>query len=119
MSPDNDIHSLKKLAAQYAQQLDLTHLSIPNASTIVHPDIQCAIYEHMFNEAAVWPLPPVGYRTRVLKTIIARIEDGITDPEEDVRPILTSLTCTQNPFLELQIIVPFNQDIQPLYISTN
>ncbi|KAE8359746.1 hypothetical protein BDV27DRAFT_149325 [Aspergillus caelatus] len=83
MSQDNEIHSLKKLAAQYSQQLDLTHLSLPNTSTIVRPDIQCAIYEHMFNEAALWPLPPVGYRTRVLKTIIARIEEGITDPEED------------------------------------
>ncbi|KAE8165842.1 hypothetical protein BDV40DRAFT_48801 [Aspergillus tamarii] len=83
MSQNKEIHSLKKLAAQYSQQLDLTHLSLPNTSTIVRPDIQCAIYEHMFNEAAVWPLPPVGYRTRVLKTIIARIEEGITDPEED------------------------------------
>ncbi|KNG90303.1 hypothetical protein ANOM_001821 [Aspergillus nomiae NRRL 13137] len=83
MSLDKEIHSLKKLAAQYSQQLDLTHLALPNASTIVHPDIQCAIYELMFNEAAAWPLPPVGYRTRVLKTIISRIEEGITDPEED------------------------------------
>lgn len=111
MSQNKEIHSLKKLAAQYSQQLDLTHLSLPNTSTIVRPDIQCAIYEHMFNEAAVWPLPPVGYRTRVLKTIIARIEEGITDPEEDVRPILTSFTCTQNPYLEIQIIVTANQDI--------
>ncbi|KAE8399385.1 hypothetical protein BDV37DRAFT_275357 [Aspergillus pseudonomiae] len=83
MSLDKEIHSLKKLAAQYSQQLDLTHLALPNASTIVHPNIQCAIYELMFNEAAAWPLPPVGYRTRVLKTIISRIEEGITDPEED------------------------------------
>ncbi|OGM43213.1 hypothetical protein ABOM_008122 [Aspergillus bombycis] len=83
MSPDKEIRSLKKFAAQYSQQLDLTHLALPNASTIVHPDIQCAIYELMFNEAAVWPLPPVGYRTRVLKKIISRIEEGITDPEED------------------------------------
>ncbi|KAE8377448.1 putative methyltransferase-domain-containing protein [Aspergillus bertholletiae] len=83
MSPNNEIHSLKKLTAQYFQQLDLPHLSLPNAATIVRPDIQCVIYEHMFNEAALWPLPPVGYRTRVLKTIVSRIEEGITDPEED------------------------------------
>ncbi|KAE8387215.1 hypothetical protein BDV23DRAFT_195955, partial [Aspergillus alliaceus] len=75
--------SLKILPAQYFQQLDPAHLSLPKATTIVHPDVQTAIYEHMFNEATVWPLPPVGYRTRVLKTIISRIEEGITDPEED------------------------------------
>ncbi|KAE8351880.1 putative methyltransferase-domain-containing protein [Aspergillus coremiiformis] len=74
---------LNTLTAQYFQQLDPAHLSLPNASTIIHPDVQTVIYDHMFNEATVWPLPPVSYRARVLKTIISRIEEAITDPEED------------------------------------
>ncbi|KAB8072383.1 hypothetical protein BDV29DRAFT_158567 [Aspergillus leporis] len=75
--------SLDTLTAQYFQQLDPIHLTLPDASTIVHPDLQTAIYEHMFNEATVWPLPPVGYRARALKLIISQIEEGIADPEED------------------------------------
>ncbi|EEP77267.1 conserved hypothetical protein [Uncinocarpus reesii 1704] len=37
----------------------------------------------MFNEAAIWPIPPVDYRSRVLKSVLSRIEDAFTDPEED------------------------------------
>ncbi|KAF7585519.1 hypothetical protein BBP40_010737 [Aspergillus hancockii] len=84
MSPNEHISfSLNTLTAQYFQQLDPPHLTLPNASTIIHPNLQTAIYERMFNEATLWPLPPVGYRTRVLKIIISRIEEGITDPQED------------------------------------
>jgi hypothetical protein len=88
--------SLDTLTAQYFQQLDPIHLTLPDASTIVHPDLQTAIYEHMFNEATVWPLPPVGYRARALKLIISQIEEGIADPEEDVCPIyLSTMTAVQ------------------------
>ncbi|OJJ96143.1 hypothetical protein ASPACDRAFT_46906 [Aspergillus aculeatus ATCC 16872] len=39
----------------------------------------------MFNDSdpALWPLPPVHYRMRVLKLIIARLEQSLTNPEED------------------------------------
>ncbi|KAL4875484.1 putative methyltransferase-domain-containing protein, partial [Aspergillus karnatakaensis] len=77
------------LAAQYFQQVEPSSLSLPDGPTLVSPAIQSAIYERMFNDDTAWPLPPAPYQTRVLKTIIARIEASISDPEED--EILDSL----------------------------
>lgn len=72
------------LAAQYFQQVELPSLALPDGPTLVSPAIQTALYENMFNESTAWPLPPTPYQTRVLKKIIARIEEAISDPEEDV-----------------------------------
>lgn len=72
------------LSTQYFQQVDPPFLSLPDGPALVSPTIQSAIYERMFNEDTAWPLPPAPYQTRVLKTIIARIEESISDPEEDV-----------------------------------
>ncbi|KAF7122809.1 hypothetical protein CNMCM5793_000919 [Aspergillus hiratsukae] len=44
---------------------------------------QSALYERMFNEAVLWPIPPVNYRARVLKIILSILEEFISDPEED------------------------------------
>ncbi|KAL4784519.1 putative methyltransferase-domain-containing protein [Aspergillus varians] len=77
------------LTAQYFQQVDPPSLSLPDGPALVSPTIQSAIYEHMFNENKAWPLPPAPYQTRVLKAIIARVEESISDPEED--EILDSL----------------------------
>ncbi|KAL2808951.1 putative methyltransferase-domain-containing protein [Aspergillus granulosus] len=71
------------LAAQYFEQIDPPNLSLPDGPTLVSPAIQNAIYENMFNEDTAWPLPPTSYQTRVLKVIITRIEESISDPEED------------------------------------
>ncbi|KAL3465147.1 putative methyltransferase-domain-containing protein [Aspergillus heterothallicus] len=75
--------SVALLAAQYFEQVDPPSLSLPSGPTLVSPAIQNAIYESMFNEDTAWPLPPTSYQTRVLKTIIARIEESISDTEED------------------------------------
>ncbi|KAL4917092.1 putative methyltransferase-domain-containing protein [Aspergillus aurantiobrunneus] len=77
------------LSAQYFQQVDPPSLSLPDGPALVSPAIQSAIYENMFNEDTAWPLPPAPYQTRVLKMIIARIEESISDPKED--EILDSL----------------------------
>ncbi|KAL4975914.1 putative methyltransferase-domain-containing protein [Aspergillus desertorum] len=77
------------LTAQYFQQVDPPSLSLPDGPALVNPTVQSAIYENMFNEDTAWPLPRAPYQTRVLKNIIARIEESIIDPEED--EILDSL----------------------------
>ncbi|KAL4994119.1 putative methyltransferase-domain-containing protein [Aspergillus recurvatus] len=77
------------LTAQYFQQVDPPSISLPDGPALISPIIQSAIYESMFNEDTAWPLPPASYQTRVLKMIIARIEESISDPEED--EILDSL----------------------------
>lgn len=85
MGSTGDEVGIAKLVAQYFQLVEPRDLCVPSAEAIVRPAVQSAIYEQMFNEATVWPLPPIGYRTRVLKMIISRIEESISDPEEDVR----------------------------------
>ncbi|KAJ5180825.1 hypothetical protein N7492_004035 [Penicillium capsulatum] len=74
--------AIQLLAAQYFQLVDPPHLAIPPGHVLVRPETQTALYERMFDEALT-PLPPATYRTRVLKLIIARIEESISDPEED------------------------------------
>ncbi|KAL2824769.1 putative methyltransferase-domain-containing protein [Aspergillus cavernicola] len=81
--------SIALLTAQYLQQVEPPLLALPDGPALVSPAIQNAIYENMFNDDTAWPLPPTPYQTRVLKTIIARIEESISDPEED--EILDSL----------------------------
>ncbi|KAJ9314946.1 hypothetical protein DTO271D3_4685 [Paecilomyces variotii] len=79
----DDEACIAKLVAQYFQMVEPRDLCVPSAEAIVRPAAQTAIYEQMFNETTVWPLPPVSYRTRVLKMIISRIEESISNPEED------------------------------------
>ncbi|KAK2756071.1 hypothetical protein FQN54_005478 [Arachnomyces sp. PD_36] len=58
-------------------------LALPSKESIIRPEIQGAIYNNLFNEAVNWPIPPVRYRTRVLKAILAKIEESISNPDED------------------------------------
>jgi hypothetical protein len=77
---------VRKLVAQYFQLVDPPQLDIPPGNVLLRPIVQEALYERMFDESlsSLTPLPPAAYRTRVLKLIIAQIEESITDPEEDV-----------------------------------
>lgn len=79
------IHTLRK---QYFQLVDVPKLSIPPNNVLIQPAVQEALYEQMFNEALT-PLPPPTYRSRVLKLLLTRMEDGILNPEEDVRQAST------------------------------
>lgn len=78
--------TIPTLIAQYNQQVPAPKLPLPDGKTLLQPTTQSTIYERMFNEdnPQAWPLPPVNYRTRVLKMILGRLEEGIQDPEEDV-----------------------------------
>ncbi|KAJ5621977.1 hypothetical protein N7528_005209 [Penicillium herquei] len=74
--------TIRTLTAQYFQLVDPPHLSLPPDNVLLRPEVQTALYEHMFDESLT-PLPPTTYRTRILKLLIARLENAITDPEED------------------------------------
>lgn len=76
--------SIDKLAAQYFQLVELQQLDLPPGPVLIQPAVQTALYERMFNENAVFPVPPDRYRSRVLKQLISRIEESIINPEEDV-----------------------------------
>ncbi|PLN80524.1 putative methyltransferase-domain-containing protein [Aspergillus taichungensis] len=93
---------INRLVAQYLQQLETPSLSIPDGPTLTNPTVQRAVYTRMFDESATWPLPPVHYRARVLKMILARIEESIVDPEEDeisddLTETYSTLICTPKP----------------------
>ncbi|KAI1925698.1 hypothetical protein LOZ65_002740 [Ophidiomyces ophidiicola] len=76
-------HSLKIFAAQYFQILEPQHLMLPPNGVLIQPKAQCWIYENMFNEVEIWPIPPVRYRCRVLKMVLSLLESSIMDSEED------------------------------------
>ncbi|KAK1150005.1 hypothetical protein N8T08_003563 [Aspergillus melleus] len=89
------LHHVDLLARQFHEQVDPNLLPLPQGRDIVHPAVQSAIYAHMFDETSVWPIPPVNYQTRVLKMILSRIEEAISDPEEDeIHPDLISAWAT-------------------------
>lgn len=76
--------SFDKLVAQYFQQVEPHLLEFPDGRTMIKSAAQSALYQRMFNEAALWPIPPLNYRARVLKNILSILEESISDPEEDV-----------------------------------
>ncbi|PGG98185.1 hypothetical protein AJ79_08955 [Helicocarpus griseus UAMH5409] len=82
MSGNHETH-IDLLVAQYLQMVELQHLSIPPNNVLIKPEVQELIYQNMFDEERIWPIPPPGYRIRVLKTLISRLEQSISDPEED------------------------------------
>ncbi|KAF9886408.1 hypothetical protein FE257_011440 [Aspergillus nanangensis] len=75
--------TLERFCRQYGEQLDPPNLSFPPSTSLLSPSIQSTLYNRLFNDTTVWPQPPIPYQTRVLKTLIARIEEAIADPEED------------------------------------
>lgn len=94
--------AIRILVAQYFQLVDPPHLALPSGNVLIQAAVQEALYELMFDEA-ITPLPPATYRLRVLKLILARIEESFTDPDKDVchpyKPIPTALHChSSNPF---------------------
>lgn len=90
---------IRTLAVQYFQLVDPQNLATPPGHVLVQPAIQQALYERMFDES-LNPLPPATYRTRVLKLILARIEESFTDPEEDVSlPEYQRLRCGHIAYL--------------------
>ena len=74
---------IRTLTAQYFQLVDPPNLSLPPNDVLKRPETQTALYERMFDESLT-PLPPTSYRARVLKLILARLEDSLIDSEEDV-----------------------------------
>ncbi|KAL4961226.1 protein-lysine N-methyltransferase [Aspergillus stella-maris] len=107
--------SIPLLTAQYLQQVEPASLCIPDGPALVSPTIQTAIFESMFNEDTAWPLPPIPYQTRVLKSIVARLEQSISDPEED--EILDSLMETWTTLLSTPKPSSLEQAQQLTYIS--
>lgn len=72
------------LRRQYLQMLEPDKLTLPGMEKLKIPQTQAHIFAAMFNSDNLSSMPPVRYQFRVLKKIIAALEQSITDPEEDV-----------------------------------
>lgn len=94
-----DASRVRLLSAQYFQLMPLDALALPSKESIIKPGVQAAIYENLFNEAVVWPIPPLRYRSRILKAILARIEESVSNPDEDVWSFRTALDRLFLPYL--------------------
>ncbi|EFR02882.1 hypothetical protein MGYG_05883 [Nannizzia gypsea CBS 118893] len=106
---------LRILAAQYFQAVEVQRLRFPPGSTLLRPQVQRWINQNMFCEATVWPLPPLNYRSRVLKIILSKIEESFTDPEED--EILDDLMASWGILISRPKPSPLEQTQQLSYIK--
>ncbi len=73
-------------------------LKYPERQYLKHEDFQQALCAHIFSQDALLHFPPQRYQLRVLKELMKRIEDSITDWEEEVRNLIF------HPYLRLTYI---------------
>jgi hypothetical protein len=78
------MQNLTTLRRQYLQLVEPSQLRWLEGSTLKQPQTQSWIYENFFDTNKIAHLPPQRYQLRVLKILIAKIEESIEDPEEDV-----------------------------------
>ncbi|OAL67614.1 hypothetical protein A7C99_0740 [Trichophyton rubrum] len=111
----NEASGLRILAAQYFQAVEVRSLRFPPGNVLLQLPVQQWINQNMFCEDTVWPLPPLNYRTRVLKMILSTIEESFTDPEED--EILDDLMTTWGILISRPKLSPLEQTQQLSYIK--
>ncbi|KAI5297282.1 hypothetical protein KEM55_004925 [Ascosphaera atra] len=111
------LEQLDQLACQYFQLVESDRLTFPPPSRLVRPQVQQYIYDTMFNASAVWPLPPVGYRSRVLKSLISKLETAIIDPDEDLaQEILDDLVASWGELISMPRRSPLEEAQKLSYI---
>ncbi|KAF2112661.1 putative methyltransferase-domain-containing protein [Lophiotrema nucula] len=75
--------SLTILRRQYLQLLEPQYMRWPDSTTLKAPTIQTWIFDNLFDAEQIAHPPPDRYRLRVLKMLIAKLEDAVNDPEDD------------------------------------
>ena len=81
---------------QYLQLFEPDFLAWPPKQLLRDPDAQAGMYQNLFNADPNPRLPPQRYQLRVLKALLAKIEQAIEDPDEDVGVFnveCMSITC--------------------------
>ncbi|KAK2865284.1 hypothetical protein FQN49_003728 [Arthroderma sp. PD_2] len=114
MSPE-ETTGLRTFAAQYFQAVDLQNLRFPPGSVLLKPQVQHWINQNMFSEDAVWPLPPLNYRSRVLKLLLLKLEESFSDPEED--EISDDLMASWSILISRPKLPPLEETQQLSYIK--
>jgi len=89
---------------QYLQLFEPDFLAWPPKALLRDAHIQAWIYKNLFNLDVHPRLPAVRYRYRVLKQLIAKIEQSIEDPDEDVGAVtMFHLSIPRVTFLSICI----------------
>lgn len=83
--PQDWEQKLNHFRRQYLQ-LQVT-IEYPERHYLKHEDFQNELYSQIFSQEALKYHPPQRYQLRVLKELMKRVEDSITDWEEEVRKI--------------------------------
>lgn len=78
------LQQLQLFRRQYLQLQDIQSLTWPSSDYLRIANVQEWIYEQCFQTVDSSVLPPERYQLRILKPLLARIENAIVDPEEDV-----------------------------------
>ena len=69
---------------QYLQVVEPDFLAWPPKQLLRDAGVQSWLYKKLFNSDQNARLPPERYQFRVLKPLVAKIEQSIDDPEQDV-----------------------------------
>jgi hypothetical protein len=85
------ILQLHMLRRQYFQLVEPHQLTWPEAATLKSTPVQAWLFGNMFDPEQIKSPPPDRYQLRVLKLLISKLERAIENPEEDVRPPISSL----------------------------
>ncbi|KAF1344577.1 putative methyltransferase-domain-containing protein [Delphinella strobiligena] len=83
LEPDA-LKQLQLFRRQYLQLQDIQFLTWPSSDYLRRANVQEWIYEQCFQSVDDSVIPPERYQLRILKPLLARIENAIVDPEEDV-----------------------------------
>ena len=83
--PTDWAQELNSFKRQYLQ-LQVT-IKYPESQYLRHEEFQNKLYAQIFSREALEYHPPQRYQLRVLKELMKRIEDSITDWEEEVRTL--------------------------------
>lgn len=81
--------SLGILQRQYFQLVEPHCLRWPEDANLKTAEVQGWLFSNLFDLSKVTSPPPDRYQLRVLKSLVAKLERSIVDPEEDVRPPLS------------------------------
>ena len=81
-----DVPQLQQFYRQYLQQT--SSLSIPSGSFLKDEAIQQCLSTRFFNDEN-FTRSSISYQKYALDRVIKAIESAITDPDEEVRPLLS------------------------------
>lgn len=74
---------------QYLQLFEPDFLSWPPRPLLRDSGVQAWLFKNFFDSGQIGRLPSERYQLRVLKPLLAKIEQAIEDPEKDVGRMVT------------------------------